>query len=112
VDKQQIRRFKTRLEARQHELRLSVEHRRQIARVAEPEPDAVDQASSVYEKESSLQRSNQEQALLRMIEVALSRIREGGFGECSTCGEEIEGKRRQAVPWAPNCLQCQEDLER
>jgi DnaK suppressor protein len=80
--------------------------------MVEPEPDAVDQANSALEKESLLQRGKQEQQLLRMIESALGRIREGSFGQCVSCrNEEIDRKRLEAVPWAPYCIQWQEDFE-
>jgi len=112
MDKRQIQQLKTRLEIRQHELRLTIEHQLQYARRAEPEPDTIDQATSGYEKESLLRRSNKEQQLLQAVESALGRIRDGRFGQCVTCRNEIDSKRLKAVPWTPYCVQCQEDLER
>jgi DnaK suppressor protein len=112
MDGQQIQRVKTLLEIRQHELRLSIGHQLQSARRVEPEPDVVDQASSRNEKESLLQMSNKEQQLLRMVESALGRIRDGSFGQCHSCGNEIAGVRLEAVPWALRCVQCQEKSER
>ncbi len=70
---QQMRRLKTLLEVRQHELRLSIEHHQQFARRVEPEPDVLDQAASVSEQESLLQRSSREQQLLRATDSALGR---------------------------------------
>lgn len=64
MDKRQIQRFKTRLELHRQELRLSIEHQRQYARKTEAEADVLDRATSAYEKESVLQRSNEEQQLL------------------------------------------------
>ena len=112
MDAQQIRRLKTRLEIRQHELRLSIEHHQQYARQVEPEPDTADQAASGSEKESLLQRSSQEQHLLRAIDSALARIRDGTYGKCLSCSKEIDERRLAAVPWTPHCIQCEEDSER
>jgi DnaK suppressor protein len=112
MDRRQIQRFKMRLDVRQHELRLTIEHQLQYARRAEPEPDTMDQATSGYEKESLLQRSNQEQQVLRAVESALGRIRDGSFGQCVSCHNEIDRKRLEAVPWTQYCIQCQEDFER
>jgi DnaK suppressor protein len=112
MDGRQIQRFKTLLELRQHELRVNIEHLLQYARKAEPEPDTVDQATSEHERESALQRTNIDQQLLQTIESALGRIREGNFGKCLSCGNEIDIKRLQAVPWTRYCIQCQEDFER
>jgi RNA polymerase-binding transcription factor len=77
----------------------------------ELEPDAVDQATSSSEKESVVHRSNEEQQLLSMVESALSRIREGSFGQCQRCGKETDGRRLAAVPWARYCIQCQQHFE-
>lgn len=112
MDGRQMQRFKTLLEIRQDELRLSIEHQLQYARRAEPEPDTLDQATTGYDKESSLQRSNTEQHLLRMVDSALGRIWDGSFGQCLSCGNEIDGRRLQAVPWTRYCIQCQENFER
>jgi len=108
----EIQRVKTLLEIRQHELRLSIEHHLSYARRAEPEPDTVDQAANGFEKESLLRRSSQEQLLLRAIESALGRIRDGTYGTCLSCGKEIDGRRLGAVPWTLHCIQCEEDFER
>jgi RNA polymerase-binding transcription factor len=112
MDARQIERFKAVLEIRQHELRLGIDQQRQYARRAEREPDTVDQASSGSEKESSLLRSKQEQELLGMVESALGRIQDGSFGQCLSCGTEIDAKRLHALPWTRYCIQCQEDFER
>jgi DnaK suppressor protein len=112
MNAQQMRRLKTLLEVRQHELRLSIEHRQQYARAVEPEPDTVDQAASGSEKESLLQRSSREQQLLRAIDSALGRIQDRTYGRCLSCGKEIDGRRLAAVPWTPYCIQCEEDSER
>jgi hypothetical protein len=72
-------------------LRVTIEHQLKNARMVEPEPDAVDQANSALEKESLHQPGKQEQQLLRMIESALGRIRDGSFGHCvSFRNEEID----------------------
>jgi DnaK suppressor protein len=112
MDKGNVQRFKTILEFRQQELRLSIQHQRQSARTAGREADAVDHATTSSERELLLQQRNREQGLLRMVEAALERIRDGSFGQCISCGNEIEVKRLQAVPWTRYCIQCQEDFER
>jgi DnaK suppressor protein len=47
-----------------------------------------------------------------MVEGALSRVREGTYGECISCGREINAKRLEAVPWTRHCIECQEKLEK
>ncbi len=64
-------------EARQHELRLSIEHRKLDIRREGPEPDSVNQASSGYDKASLFQTSDRDQQVLQVVEGALIRMREG-----------------------------------
>lgn len=45
-------------------------------------------------------------ARLREIDNALSRIENGEYGICNTCGEEIDEKRLQAIPYASQCINC------
>lgn len=49
---------------------------------------------------------------LKAIEDALKRMDREEYGECSTCGEDINEKRLVAVPWATLCIACQEEAER
>ena len=74
--------------------------------------DIADRAASSYTKEFLFSQSNNDRQLLQMVEAALSRIREGTFGECVSCGKEINSKRLEAVPWTRHCIECQEKLEK
>jgi DnaK suppressor protein len=46
--------------------------------------------------------------LLSDIELALQRLREGTYGICESCGQEISDRRLQALPWTQLCLECAE----
>lgn len=48
---------------------------------------------------------------LRDIEAADGRIREGNFGQCSDCGDDISFARLHASPSAKRCMVCQEKFE-
>jgi DnaK suppressor protein len=50
-------------------------------------------------------------ARLRFVEEAIKALDRGQYGECSHCGEEIEEKRLDAVPWVRLCIRCQEKAE-
>lgn len=45
------------------------------------------------------------------ISSALARIRDGTYGDCVRCGNEIGLERLQVVPWAQFCTACQEESE-
>lgn len=48
---------------------------------------------------------------LGAVQAALQRIREGNFGACERCGEEIAAERLDALPWTAYCIDCERDLE-
>lgn len=114
MDKKKLETFKKRLEDRQRELRQNVSRAEQDGRAADLDTaqDIADRASSSYQKEFLFHQSSSERQTLQMVENALSRIREGTFGECISCGNEINPKRLEAVPWTRYCIDCQEKLEK
>jgi DnaK suppressor protein len=114
MDKKRIESFKKRLEERQSILRRNVTRTAEDGRRADEEAtqDIADRAASSYNKEFLFHQSNSERQLLQMVEAALSRIREGTFGQCISCGRDINPKRLEAVPWTRHCIECQEKLER
>jgi DnaK suppressor protein len=113
MDKKKLEAFKKRLETRQHELRRMVSRTEQDGRTVDEDSaqDIADRAASSYTKEFLFHQSNNDRQLLQMVENALSRIREGSFGECISCGKEINAKRLEAVPWTRHCIECQEKAE-
>jgi DnaK suppressor protein len=112
MEKKKLDSFKKRLETRQVELRRTVTRTQQDGRTADEEAtqDIADRAASSYNKEFLFHQSNNDRQLLAMVEGALERIREGSFGECISCGKEINPKRLEAVPWTRHCIECQEKL--
>jgi DnaK suppressor protein len=115
MDKKKLEAFKKRLETRQQELRRTVTRTQADGRSADEDTaaaDIADRAASSYNKEFLFSQSNNERQLLQMVDGALARIREGSFGECISCGKEINAKRLEAVPWTRHCIECQEKLEK
>src|SRR5438552_6033583 len=113
MDKKKLDYFKKRLESRQLDLRRTVTRTEQDGRTVDEDTaqDIADRAASSYTKEFLFSQSNNDRQLLQMVENALQRIREGTFGECSACGNEINPKRLEAVPWTRHCIECQEKVE-
>ncbi len=113
MEKKKLDYFRKRLETRQQELRRMVSRTQQDGRSADEDTaqDIADRAASSYNKEFLFHQSNNDRQLLQMVDGALSRIREGTFGECISCGKEINPKRLEAVPWTRHCIECQEKLE-
>lgn len=113
MDKKKLEYFKKRLETRQQELRRMVTRTEQDGRTVDEgsAQDVADKAANSYNKEFLFHQSNNDRQLLQMVDTALTRMREGSFGECISCGEEINAKRLEAVPWTRHCIECQEKLE-
>ena len=114
MDLRQLKNFKSILEARKRSLASSASRSEEQGRSLEPTnaSDAADRADENYFKEFLFSLSENDRQLLRLVESALRRIEDGSFGQCVSCGNPIESKRLQAVPWAARCFQCQEKLER
>lgn len=73
--------------------------------------DPADMAANAYTKELLISMSDNDRRLLELIDEALGRVESGDYGECVNCGEPIQEKRLNAVPWARYCLRCQDMKE-
>jgi DnaK suppressor protein len=115
MEKKVLEQFKKTLEERQRVLRESVSRTEldgRTADVTDSAQDIADRASNSYQKEFLFHQSNNDRQLLLMVDTALERIRQGSYGECISCGNEINAKRLQAVPWTRYCISCQEKQEK
>jgi len=70
--------------------------------------DTADFAEKSHEEWIFIQKNSFDTALLREIEEALVRLRDGSYGTCPDCGMPVSKKRLEAVPWARFCVSCQE----
>ena len=73
--------------------------------------DNADEAAAEFERQNLTFKATAARQLVANLTQALERIRQGTFGECAECGNEIEPKRLEAIPWARHCLKCQEVRE-
>lgn len=74
--------------------------------------DEVDQANADIEQSMRMQLKNRETLTLKKIHEALRRIEDGSYGECGSCGEQIELRRLQARPTTTLCIACKEEEEK
>jgi DnaK suppressor protein len=74
--------------------------------------DSADLADSSYSADYSLARVEAINSRIKEIDKAIERIREGNYGICELCGEDIPEGRLQVWPNARYCAQCKEDLEK
>lgn len=74
--------------------------------------DEIDQATTDSEQSMRMRLRNREVLFIRKVDEALRRIEEGTFGECESCGEDIEVRRLHVRPTATLCVGCKEAEER
>lgn len=68
-------------------------------------------AAAFFEQEKRIGLISRETDTLYEIDEALYRIRDGKFGRCEGCGEQINSHRLEAVPYARFCIECQRKME-
>ena len=113
MEKKKLDGFKKRLETRQQELRRMVTRTEQDGRTVDEDSaqDIADRAASSYTKEFLFGQTHNDRSLLNLVDQALNRIKDGSYGECNSCHEELQQKRLEAVPWTRYCITCQEKTE-
>ncbi len=87
--------------------------REELARVRENiaierSADEVDARVGLDARDMDTVRLMRASRLLEQLRAARKRLREGTFGICEACGEDIAPKRLAVVPWAECCVSCQE----
>jgi DnaK suppressor protein len=110
MDKKKLKQYETKLADQRAALLGMVERTEDYGREANRDisQDPADQASNSYTKELLFSQSTNERQMLRLITEALERIAGGTFGDCVNCGQELQVKRLEAIPWARYCIKCQE----
>src|SRR5436189_711829 len=71
----------------------------------------ADLGTDNFEQEFTLSLLQNEEQAVEEITAALERIRQGSFGQCEECREEIPKVRLQALPYARYCVECARKLE-
>jgi len=117
LTKTQLEAFETQLKDWKAELELGQSVNVQAMHEQEQTsfPDPTDQASMETDRNFDLRIKDRERKLIKKIDQALNRIKEGEFGECDSCGGDISIKRLQARPVTTLCIECktaQEQEER
>ncbi len=71
----------------------------------------ADLGTDNYEEEFTLGLMERQSDLLQDVLDALERIKEGTFGRCEECGEEIPKERLNVVPYTRYCLRDAEQFQ-
>ena len=68
----------------------------------------ADTGSETFEVEKGRALEANEMSLLDKIDDALRAIDDGTYGKCKSCGKEIDRGRLEFLPYAVNCIKCQD----
>lgn len=71
-----------------------------------PTKDFEDFAQETEENEVMESLGNAGLKEIEMINAALQRIKDGIYGECQRCGDDILTERLEVVPYTPLCRTC------
>jgi DnaK suppressor protein len=101
--------LKTMLEERRREILDGIQANRQEvasdhdAKERRPDPSRMEGSG----ENVSLALWEMRAATVKQIDDALERLKAGGYGRCKDCGQEIEYRRLNALPFALRCRECQ-----
>jgi DnaK suppressor protein len=87
---------------------------------ADPDSDAAPGVSFDHGFADSAQTTAERAEILALIEGlrhnladverAQAKIRDGSYGRCERCGNEIGTERLKALPWALLCIECKQKV--
>ncbi len=107
----ELRRFKTMLLAKRHEILadvITMENealRKESTDLSRLPIHMADAGTDNYEVENTLGLMDSERKLLADIDEALQRIEDGTYGICQGSGKPIPKPRLEAIPWARYCVE-------
>lgn len=79
---------------------------------AEKLTEDYETASLIADQTTITQLLARKTLYLKNIEEALERLDDGLYGECESCGDDINEKRLEVRPTTPLCIACKELEER
>ena len=113
MDAKKLKDTRRRLSSEYESLVKSIKRSRLAAEETKLEntEDECDLATISHERELLYNLHESDYSRLKFIEHAIKAMDRGDYGECVRCGEDINEKRLEAVPWATTCFRCQEETE-
>ena len=106
-----LKRFKKRLKDARDELlvleTLTKDGRKPVE-LDQTQQGRLSRMDAIQLQEMALEQNRRREFEIKRIDAALKRIKDGEFGFCNNCGENIPLKRLEVSPSTPLCVDCAE----
>jgi RNA polymerase-binding protein DksA len=118
LDERQLEELRSTMNARAGQLREEIRQtllksdQEQYAMIADQVRDLEDDSFADLMVDVNLAEIDRDLEELRLIDRAMTRLGDGSYGNCDTCGSPIEIARLRAAPFASRCFDCQSAFER
>ena len=106
MTKRESDKIKNRLLAKLSEVTGGASHREGL--IAERSNDPMDQMQSRIDLDLAVTAINTNFETKKAVEAALDLLMSGDYGICQDCGDPINPKRLEALPWTTLCIHCRE----
>ena len=106
MTKKQQDKIRTQLEDKLRDLKGASSIRHEL--ITERSNDPMDQMQSRQDLDLTVRTIDTTWKTKKAVELALKLLRNGEYGTCQDCGEAINPKRLEAIPWTTFCVACQE----
>ncbi len=108
MSKKEYTKVRSNLEIKLAEL---VKANRRSELITERSNDPMDQVQSRMDLDMAVLALNTDFKIQKAVETAISLLETGEYGICQECGEPINPKRLEAIPWTTLCVSCQGMLD-
>ena len=115
LDKQEVEKFKKRLEELRAQLSNTVRGTTETVKLSDEQGGSqfqADEGTDDFVRNVNLEVSEKEMKILRQIERALEKINEETYGICDLTEEPIPLARLEAIPYATMTVKAQEKMEK
>ncbi len=88
------------------ELEAATEEDREVVQVDQQRVGRLSRMDALQSQAMAQETERRRMVERARVLTALERIKSGGFGYCVQCDEEIDARRLNLDPAAPNCIDC------
>lgn len=104
MSKKEYTKVRSNLEIKLAEL---VKANRRAELITKRSNDPMDQVQSRMDLDMAVLALNTDFKTQKAVETAIELLDTGEYGICQECGEPINPKRLEAIPWTTLCVKCQ-----